>query len=665
MGTRQLKFFVESPVSPPMLSSSGSNLGSQPAARWNAARKEWVVPNQGSALMAMGLESGPARRFLPDKCEGELACRLLNCYASTDHSISRCFRAVKTGKDEVYNAVIDLMETEKCTFLRVDLQTMGKPFAHAFADAIWRINPFWDKFDASPKMPKALKPLFGFDAYSKSKVPGSGVEFKKSAPQLVVDLARSVSDDLVSAAEMLPAARTRFSQMREFLLTAATSCAAKADVMAKTLQRARNNQERTAPRSISDTSSLIVAEAVGSGVHIKNIYFDIQQALTEAAVYEAKDVDEFIPASEKWSRMQRHRFIENLNLRVPLELWEHTPGGRRRNIVFAWRIPAKAEERDPARSHALARKLEGEMPEYHTRAMKREYMQHATTLFGCKPKAFLRELYAYLTDDQCAAINAVTKLVDERVHNFLVDGDEDMLADLRALNGADTSAEMEPFWAEMELYFRENGVYDTTEERRHDATGGETSYMPFILSIRSLRRTVMKRLAAKFLVIAPDASDETRIEVLAANSMRVPHEKTIGYQFMPRRPGDASAARYSARFPIMNKVQIRALRKFCEDGHWCSTIIKYQRCWALRHREYVEVVCMDDKHKVSPLCVLVSFGPSSKAHVPGSLSYRWTWASRTCPSTRVCASARAPLLARTSSSWRGTTTFTKPASRRP
>jgi hypothetical protein len=67
---------------------------------------------------------------------------------------------------------------------------------------------------------------------------------------------------------------------------------------------------------------------------------------------------------------------------------------------------------------------------------------------------------------------------------------------------------------------------------------------------------------------------------------------------LPRRPGTHSSLFYTGRFKLQFKVQTRQLHHNHEDAHYQSAAIKLHRSFAIRYREYVLYVCLDDKHKV-------------------------------------------------------------------
>jgi len=45
-------------------------------------------------------------------------------------------------------------------------------------------------------------------------------------------------------------------------------------------------------------------------------------------------------------------------------------------------------------------------------------------------------------------------------------------------------------------------------------------------------------------------------------------------------------------------IQKRLFRKSHPDEHYCAALFCYQREFALQYRDYVNFICIDDKHKI-------------------------------------------------------------------
>lgn len=109
--------------------------------------------------------------------------------------------------------------------------------------------------------------------------------------------------------------------------------------------------------------------------------------------------------------------------------------------------------------------------------------------------------------------------------------------------------------------------------------------MPLAMSVQHLRDIIIKRLQNKFSTPLP-------------NEIQIPCEEWIRLQFSPTNPIAASAIHYTGRFNVKFQIQTRLLRKEHPDSHYCACLFRYLREFAILFRDYVCLICADDKHKV-------------------------------------------------------------------
>ena len=78
---------------------------------------------------------------------------------------------------------------------------------------------------------------------------------------------------------------------------------------------------------------------------------------------------------------------------VPTVLYTYTPGGSVLNQSFLWRVPDNFSVQDSlSLNQRVVSKLNDDMPIYHTRAMRQEFVYHNG--FLCKEQSFMSyELY--------------------------------------------------------------------------------------------------------------------------------------------------------------------------------------------------------------------------------------------------------------------------------
>ena len=77
-----------------------------------------------------------------------------------------------------------------------------------------------------------------------------------------------------------------------------------------------------------------------------------------------------------------------------------------------------------------------------------------------------------------------------------------------------------------------------------------------------------------------------------------PSESTVLFAFTPSNTYVKTAKLYKSRFPLKFKVQSRPLRASHIEEHFCAAQFRYMREFAVKNKEMITVICVDDKAKV-------------------------------------------------------------------
>lgn len=80
--------------------------------------------------------------------------------------------------------------------------------------------------------------------------------------------------------------------------------------------------------------------------------------------------------------------------------------------------------------------------------------------------------------------------------------------------------------------------------------------------------------------------------------MPIPSESTVLLAFVPKNAHANVSKLYKGRVPMKMKVQTRQLRASHQDEHYCASLFKMLREYAVKFREQISFVCMDDKSKI-------------------------------------------------------------------
>ena len=249
-------------------------------------------------------------------------------------------------------------------------------------------------------------------------------------------------------------------------------------------------------------------------------------------------------------------------------------------MYFLWKIPTDVSESDILnKSTEIREKLLKELPIYHTRAMRAEFISSFGRVTGVK-SAVLREAYRRLTGDCSAARTVDEEGVDKRVYDFLQLEDPDLIFDLR-VDYKGQPEKYEQFLEECKRYI-ESRVDTVPDERRHDAVDSTSlnetvvvTHLATALSVRALHDQVKKRL--------PEGSP-------------IPSIQWLRLQFWPQRSTAATSKYFTGKIKLKFMVQSRQFRCFHVDAHYTSALFRYQKEFAIRFRDYANIFCMDDKH---------------------------------------------------------------------
>ncbi|XP_028416153.1 uncharacterized protein LOC114539744 [Dendronephthya gigantea] len=300
--------------------------------------------------------------------------------------------------------------------------------------------------------------------------------------------------------------------------------------------------------------------------HLKDYLLELNKKVESSELFTPVSVRECLPAGT--SRQYAYLMIEELKstgLKTKSVLYTYYPGGPKQALHFIWKIENGLPESELLnRCTALIKKIENDMPKFLSRLRKREFKH----MFGfCASPVALRAMFRNLTSD-CSATSDIDKRFDYAVRAE----DAGIIVDLRNVSPERKKDTFAQFFQETERYLSED-VGVTVNDRRH----GEQLYLAKALSFTDLHKRVAERL--------PEGTP-------------TPSVKWLRYQFQPLNPNAVTAKYFKGTLNIKMMVQKRQVRVNHVDSHYCAAMWRYMREFAVMHRDVVELVSMDDKHKI-------------------------------------------------------------------
>ena len=344
-----------------------------------------------------------------------------------------------------------------------------------------------------------------------------------------------------------------------------------AECLAKYSAHLKLQLEKQSTRHNLQTPSRTVSEDV-SVQHRNKVCADsscyrlLDKAVIAAGILKPVFFAEDMHLAEHFAHaMQRLRFTENLYLSVDIDLVKYSPGGSHRTLLFVYQVdPRRTDNEALTQSAQIVAQLKPQLPEFHTRYMKKIFKANCAHLAKVTPTV-LDGIYRELTlDASCGSRPEIR----ERIRLILL-GEHGLIPDLRLLNQGRPLGLYDAFFSKMSTVI-EQAV--SADERRH----GIAHVAPW-LSMRDLINQTTQ-------LCSPDDP--------------IPSKSLVRLQFTPKNPYTHAALCFTSRFEVQFKVQRRQLRAAHPDMHYCSALLKYLKELAVLRRENCAVFFCDDKAKV-------------------------------------------------------------------
>ena len=156
------------------------------------------------------------------------------------------------------------------------------------------------------------------------------------------------------------------------------------------------------------------------------------------------------------------------------------------NVNYIWWINPNADEAKLVNKHYLIRsELKEKMPIYHSRQMRKAFINTCETFLGNVEKARIHAIYKDLTGD----ISANDEEIDKRVKLMFTINDPRIVTDLRHLNEGQPKI-YDEFWEYAKRYIegKANDSVVAIDERRHDII----SHIALAISAKDLLEQISK-----------------------------------------------------------------------------------------------------------------------------------------------------------------------------
>ena len=493
---------------------------------------------------------------------------LMNATKMVDH-LPPAFTGT-TNKIKMKNDILDMLKRNNVGWTALNAPSLGIQFVNTVTECLWLLDGNQHTLESRGcTVPKLFQ---SFVNYNK---PETHKHKRKHIENLSSSLLIEQSVSILNLTEMSFMRSKAWVHIRESLLQLAMNLRKYVTYLEHQKDK---SSERHAKKSFeelfSNQSPFQIFNPTISTIpsSIAN-YKSLSNALTAVEEYKPIFLNNFAPA-EPW---RKFKYIKELTLPVCVVKFTYTSA--QLNMVFIWKVPVSATSEDIInKSTSIRDELQKDIPKYHTRAMRSEFTQSFGRVTGIKC-GVLREAYKRLTGDNSASTNQTTLKIDERISEMLDMQDPDLIWDLRKNNVREQSYQI--FLEECQRYI--DGVVETSvDDRRHDPTVSDgngnhqvITHLAVAMSVRDLLEQVSKRL--------PEGTP-------------IPSKHWLRLQFWPRKISTATSRCFTGKLNLKFMVQARQFRKSHEDCHYASALFRYEKSFAVKYRENVDFICMDDKH---------------------------------------------------------------------
>lgn len=459
-------------------------------------------------------------------------------------------------KHALQNKVIDYLTELKIGFNNME---NSKCVVKLLTDTMWYIDPHIDtlteRYDRFPP---------DFKRFLKYNIPES---HKHSRMNLQRDKLAAFHSQIELTLEQPFMSKPKLVPLKENLDMLSLLLNGYVDYLDGKLTSSKEQQSRMELTTPSKDIKVLVPQAIRNPTYVKR-YSSLNAALNKVSHFEPISLDDLtssIASSNRGRRYYMDYIPQGISTKsVHLKL---TRGSNLRTLNFIWTVPKDLEEGTLIEENsAIIVKLTNEVPKYHSRAMRMDFIKTSSLMLPDVKTGFLRHIYMKLTGDASTGQNPA---YDERIRLAFTLGDPNIITDLREHNPGRPPV-YEVFFEKVQTYL-DTVVETAVDERRQT----QVTHMAAAISVSDLLKQVSE-------ICPPDT--------------KIPSEQWLRLQFAPKVPSSLSSLQFTGRFNVRFMVQSRQFRLEHLHSHYASALFMYMKDFAVRFKHLCNMVCQDDKH---------------------------------------------------------------------
>lgn len=470
----------------------------------------------------------------------------------------------QTKKITLRNDILKWLGNNELGWSLDDCNYQGEAFVTSLGDTLWELDGHYNSLkDRGYPIPTLFEHFQGYNKPEISK------HRKRTLQNLDCNKLQALSQRLFQLCGSSYLKRQDWKAVHEGVLRLADNLRKYCSYLEKKSAESKEAHANKIPRTDVDEWKIYSNSIIKPTMKAR--YNTLHEALLHAKPYDPIFVNEYAPSD----RRRRNEYVDQFV--SPCKVVRYSYTGSRFHLHFMWKANLDDSESDlMQKNDTIKETLRKQFPVYHSRSMRKEFIQHFGRFTGIK-SAILREAYRQLTGDRSAANTLVEEQVDERIHQMLENEDTDLIWDLRMTNSGRTE-QYTDFLTRCQEFVKAK-VETAVDDRRHDALdedGQSITHLAMALSVRDLHEQVSK-----------ECPEETAI----------PSVQWLRLQFWPNR-ASAAAHKKTGRIKIKFMVAARQFRKSHIDCYYASAIFRYEKEFCVKFRESTTFICEDDKHTI-------------------------------------------------------------------
>ena len=330
---------------------------------------------------------------------------------------------VHNKRDEMFNDLLSLFKSKELYWRSEEVHSGTATRAiQTLRDALWYVDgSHATLIERSCNIPETFRQYTGYNQPEKHK------HRKRAASSMCREVLLAHSQALFSTLESSFWGRAMWLPMKNDVEQLARSFASYADLLLA--KRSRMEVVHSSTEVVRQISENLTVSYTERRVLPPTFLSPISDALKRLDHTTPLELGKLLPTD----RRRRYEWLQALKggLDVPLIHVTYAPGSNIGNLHWVWHCTSTSIDEALKTSQPIIEKIKKDVPQFHTRAIRREAFQLFGLATPSTKKSVLRHLYKELVGDSSASATLAQSEIDERVATMFELEEPSLVYDLR------------------------------------------------------------------------------------------------------------------------------------------------------------------------------------------------------------------------------------------